>query len=161
VPNGQVVAIHLAEKAGTLPRPVAHVRAVPGRGLEGDRYFVGEGTFNRQGERKPEQQATLIESEALEALARDYQLTLDAAESRRNLLTRGVSLNHLVGRKFSVGPVRMRGIELCEPCGHLEKLTRPGVRKGMIHRGGLRAQILTEGVITARDTILVDEASEA
>jgi len=153
VSQGQIVDVFVAETAGGMPRSVPQVRAVPGRGLEGDRYFVGEGTFNRKGEQLPEQQATLIESEALEALAREYKITLPPAETRRNILTRCVPLNHLVGREFTVGPVRMKGIELCEPCGHLAKLTQEGVRKGLVHRGGLRAQILTEGTIRAGDVI--------
>jgi MOSC domain-containing protein YiiM len=96
---------------------------------------------------------TLIEVEALEALQRDYGVELQPSESRRNIVTRGVALNHLIGREFSVGDVRLRGLELCEPCGHLEGLTRPGVKQGLIHRGGLRAQILSEGVINVGDRI--------
>ena len=83
----------------------------------------------------------------LDGLAREYELTLQPAQTRRNLLTRGVPLNHLVGRTFAVGPVVLRGIRLCEPCGHLEGLTLKGVRAGLIHRGGLRAQILQGGLL--------------
>ena len=96
---------------------------------------------------------TLVESEAVEALARDYNVTIKEGEARRNLVTRGIALNHLVGKDFLVGEVRLRGIRLCEPCGHLEKLTVPGIEKGLIHRGGLRAQIVTEGVLRTGDSI--------
>ena len=154
MPNGEVIDVFVAGVAGAMPQSVSQVRAVPGRGLEGDRYFVGGGTFNKKGQQqRPDQQATLIESEAIEALARDYEITLPPAESRRNILTRGISLNHLVGTEFTVGPVRMKGIKLCEPCGHLANLTQEGVRKGLVHRGGLRAQILSEGTIRAGDVI--------
>jgi MOSC domain-containing protein YiiM len=148
---GTIVAIFLSEKAGAQLTPRDQVRAVPGHGLEGDRYFNAAGTFSKKD--APGQELTLIESEALEALARDYELRLAPHESRRNLLTRGVALNHLVGREFQVGPVRARGIKLCEPCGHLEKLTRGGVKTGLRHRGGLRAQILSEGVIRPGDSV--------
>ena len=158
MPNGQVIDVFVAGVAGSMPKSVAQVRAMPGRGLEGDRYFVGGGTFNKNGQQRPDQQATLIESEAIEALARDYEITLPPAESRRNILTRGISLNHLVGTEFNVGPVRMKGIKLCEPCGHLANLTQEGVRKGLVHRGGLRAQILSEGTIRAGDVITSQQA---
>jgi MOSC domain-containing protein YiiM len=124
-------------------RALARVEAVAGRGLIGDRYFLKEGTFsNKDG---PDREVTLIEAEALEGLTREYELTLQPSQARRNLLTRGVPLNHLVGQTFAVGPVVLRGIRLCEPCGHLEKLTIKGVEKGLKHRGGLRAQIIQGG----------------
>ena len=100
----------------------------------------------------------LIESEALAAAASDYRLELPPNETRRNLLTRGVPLNHLVSREFLVGPVRLRGLRLCEPCKHLEKLTRPGVREALVHRGGLRAQVLTGGTLRIGDVIRLADA---
>jgi len=126
-------------------QPLQHAEAIAGRGLVGDRYFLKEGTFS--GKDGPDREITLIEIEALEGLAREYKVTLQPAQARRNLLTRGVPLNHLVGRDFSIGPVVLRGIRLCEPCGHLEKLTCKGVQPGLIHRGGLRAQVLEGGVL--------------
>lgn len=133
---------------------VPEARAVPGKGLVGDRYFAGSvsaGTFAKPGD--PSREVTLIEIEAIEALGRDGQVTIEPGAARRNLVTRGVALNHLVGREFAVGAVRLRGIRLCEPCAHLEGLTRPGVKAGLVHRGGLRAQILVEGVIHAGDAV--------
>ncbi len=129
---------------------VKEARAVPGRGLEGDRYFNGVGTFSKP---KPDREVTLIEIEALEALKRDYGIALEPADSRRNIITRGVLLNHLVGREFKVGAVALRGLRLCEPCSHLEELANRRVRPGLIHRGGLRAQILTGGVIRVGDPV--------
>lgn len=132
-------------------RSVARVRAIPGKGLEGDRYFNASGTYSD--EPGPSREVTLIESEAIDAMARDHEVRIPAGDARRNVVTRGVPLNHLVGYDFSVGKVRLRGIRLCEPCSHLQDLTRRGVLAGLVHRGGLRAQILTEGTIQAGDPI--------
>src|SRR5207245_9669797 len=147
--HGEVVSIHIAPKAEDPMRSVRTVRAIAGRGLEGDRYFRAKGTYSdRPG---PAREITLIESEAIEAMARDNKLTIHAGDARRNVGTRGVPLNHLVGREFLVGGVRLRGVRLCEPCSHLEGLTRRGVLAGLIHRGGLRAQILKGGDIRVGD----------
>lgn len=130
---------------------VAAVRAVPGQGLEGDRYFQKQGTFWKD---QPDFEVTLIESEAFDGMRRESTLDLDSAEGRRNLVTRGVALNHLVDREFQVGEVRMRGIRLCEPCSHLAKISgKPGILGGLIHRGGLRAQILTAGSVKVGDPV--------
>lgn len=149
---GSVHAIHLIERRAGPAVAVDAVSAVAGRGLEGDRYFLREGTFSRK--EAPGRHLTLIEAEALEALERDCGIALPPGASRRNLTTRGVALNHLVDRTFTIGGVTLRGIELCEPCGHLERLTEPGVRAGLVHRGGLRAQILEGGTILVGDTVL-------
>lgn len=127
---------------------------MPGKGLEGDRYFRGEGSFSKNpgGGR----QVTLVASEMLDLLEREHGITLAPAETRRNLLTRGVSLNDLVGKDFQVGGVRMRGVRLAEPCNHLERLTQAGVLKGLVHRAGLRADILDEGVLHVGDAIVPD-----
>ncbi len=147
----KLVGIYIAETKVAELLPVPEARAVPGHGLEGDRYFKHQGTFSKPEE--PGREVTLVEAEAVEALARDYGVRIKEGETRRNLVTRGIALNHLVGKEFLVGEVRLRAIRLCEPCGHLEKLTVPGVKKGLIHRGGLRAQILTEGVLRTGDPI--------
>ena len=151
MPNGDVISIHIAPKESAPMETVEKVCAVPGRGLKGDRYFLGAGAFSNKP--SPKREITLIEGEALEALQRDYQIELKPDETRRNIITRGVALNHLVSKEFTVGSVRLRGIELCEPCSYLEGLTKPGVKQGLIHRGGLRAQILTEGIIRVGDAI--------
>ena len=149
--KGEVVAIHVAAAAKGPMVSVTEVRAVPGKGLEGDRYFSKVGTYsNNPGSGRD---VTLIEIEALEALKRDYGIELEAGESRRNIVTRGVPLNHLVGQEFKVGEVTLHGIRVCEPCAHLEKLSRKGVQRGLIHRGGLRAHILTDGTIGMGDII--------
>src|SRR5438445_653773 len=120
--HGEVVSIHIAPKAEDPMKSLKAVRAIPGKGLEGDRYFRASGTYSdRPG---PGREITLIESEAIEAMARDNELAIAPGEARRNVVTRGAPLNHLVGREFLVGGVRLRGIRLCEPCSHLEGLTR-------------------------------------
>ena len=149
--TGIVEAIFVATSAGAPMRAVDRVRAVAGRGLEGDRYYDATGTYSGKGV-KP-RQVTLIEAEALEAARRDYALELASCETRRNIVVRGVALNHLVGREFRVGGARIRGFELCEPCGYLEKLTRKGVRESLIHRGGLRCEIVGEGEVAVGDAL--------
>lgn len=128
------------------------VRAVPGRGLEGDRYFTGIGTFSPD-PMKPDFELTLIEQEQIDAFVRNSGIAFTAADARRNVVTSGVDLNALAGREFYVGEVRVRGIRLCEPCNYLAKITRPEVLRGLVRRGGLRAQILTEGVIRSGDVV--------
>ena len=131
------------------------VRAVPGRGLEGDRYFIGAGTFSPNPQ-KADFEITLIEKEKVDEFARDSGLPFSASQARRNIVTEGVDLNALVGREFYIGQVRLRGIRLCEPCAHLAKMSIPETLKGLAHRGGLRAQILSEGNICAGDVISVE-----
>ncbi|MFQ5918953.1 MAG: MOSC domain-containing protein [Thermoplasmata archaeon] len=156
---GEIVSIHVAPEAEAGMRSLQEVHAVAGRGLEGDRYFDGTGTYSRH--QGPDRQLTLIESEALEALGRDYRTNLDPGDARRNLVTRGVPLNHLVGRTFRVGEVTLRGIRLCEPCGHLADLVQVDVVPGLVHRGGLRAEILTTGVIRVGDPLEVEVEGSA
>jgi MOSC domain-containing protein YiiM len=122
-----------------LPR----VRAVEGLGLEADRYFNGEGTFFVDG--KPGQALTLIEAEALEGLLAETGIELLAEDTGRNLVTRGVDLNALVGRRFRIGAVECRGDRLCDPCATLARRTDPGVLRGLAGRGGLRADIVRGG----------------
>ena len=148
--NGTVESIHIASAAQGPMQAVAQVVAIPGAGLEGDRYALKVGTFYKP---EPDYELTLIEAEAIEALRRDYQVELTAGEARRNIVTRNVALNHLVGREFAIGDVRIRGIRLCEPCDHLQRVTGKSVIKGLLHRGGLRAQILTQGTIRVGDRV--------
>jgi MOSC domain-containing protein YiiM len=120
--------------------PVDSVRALAGKGLEGDRHFRADGA-------RPGEALTLIEAEVLE----DVGLT--GAEARRQVVVRGVRLNDLVGKRFTVGAVECLGVELCEPCLHLQSLTRPGIIDEMVHRGGLNADVLTDGTIAVGDAV--------
>jgi MOSC domain-containing protein YiiM len=122
--------------------PVRVVDALAGKGLRGDRHFHQEGAA-------PGQALTLIEAEALESVG------LSGAGSRRQVVVRGVRLNDLVGRRFRVGDVECLGVELCEPCLHLQQLTRPGIIKELIHRGGLNADVLNDGRISVGDAVVV------
>ena len=123
--------------------PVSSVRAIAGHGLAGDRYFFPDGAASGEA-------LTLVEAEALE----DVGLT--GAQSRRQVVVRGTGVNDLVGKRFRIGDVECAGVELCEPCLHLQKLTRPGIIKDLIHRGGLRADILSGGTINVGDKVIED-----
>lgn len=148
--KGIVESIYIAPSARGPVVAREQTVAIPGVGLEGDRYALRQGTFFKP---EPDFELTFIEAEAIEALHRDYNVELAPGEARRNIVTRGVHLNHLVGREFRVGTVLVRGIRLCEPCEHLQKLTGKQLIKGLLHRGGLRAQILTEGIVHVGDAV--------
>ena len=149
--EGRVEAIYLAGHATAERRPVDEAQAVAGKGLEGDRYFERVGTFGRAPE--DGRDLTLIESEALEALAREHGIELAPGEDGRNVVTRGIGLNDLVGKRFRVGEAECYGDRLCDPCRHLERRTEPGVLKGLAYRGGLRANVLTSGRIAVGDPV--------
>mgnify|MGYP006290094075 CR=1 FL=1 len=148
--QGRIEAIFVTSEAGAPMRSVDAVDAVTEQGLAGDRYQHDAGTFS--GKPSPKQQVTLIEWEAIEAVRRDYGLELEPAKTRRNLLTRGLALNHLVGATFRVGDAVFEGLELCEPCGHMEGLSGvEGARKALVHRGGLRCRVVEGGRIAVGD----------
>ena len=131
---------------------VADAQVVAGRGLEGDRYYSKLGTYSNQP--GSGRDVTLIEIEAIDGLKRDYEVQLDPGQSRRNIVTRGIALNHLVEQEFRIGDIVLRGTRLCEPCAHMEKLTVKGAIRGLIHRGGLRAEVVKGGTIKVGDRIL-------
>ncbi len=148
--SARLLGIYVAAQPSELPHAVDCIRALAGRGLEGDRYAKAAGTFSvNPGKRD----VTLIETEALQAYERESGKKLSALESRRNLLTEGVRLNDLVGREFQIGAVRLRGLRLCEPCTHLARLTHPETLPGLLHRGGLVAELLCEGELRVGDGI--------
>jgi MOSC domain-containing protein YiiM len=148
--TGTIELIYIAPAATAPTLSVKQAVAIPGSGLEGDRYALGQGTFSKP---EPDFELTLIEAEAIEALKRDYNVDLAPGETRRNLVTRGIALNHLVGQDFQIGEVKAHGIRLCEPCDHLQRLAGRPVIKGLRHRGGLRAQVLTRGAIRVGDSV--------
>ena len=150
--QGTVIAIHVAPTGAAPMRSVTNAQVVVGKGLEGDRYYSKLGTYSNQA--GSGRDVTLIEIEAIEGLKRDYEIQLDPGQSRRNIVTRGIALNHLVEKEFRIGDVVLRGTRLCEPCAHMEKLTVKGAMRGLIHRGGLRAEILKGGTIQLGDSIL-------
>src|SRR5690349_6569886 len=149
---GCVCEILIAVAPATQMTRQTEARAIPGRGLEGDRYSAGIGTFSPT-PRRPDFELTLIEQENVEAFAAETGLAFTASNARRNIVTRGVRLNELVGKEFWIGEVRIRGMRLCEPCNHLAKATFPEVLRVLVHKGGLRAQILSEGWIRLGDLV--------
>lgn len=149
--NGRVVNIFIARTRGEPMMAVSGTRAVARQGLEGDRYFCQAGTWSRR--RGSGTEVTLMDLEVLDVLRHDYGIVLDPSNTRRNIITREISVNDLVGREFWVGEVILRGIDLCEPCAHLERATQKGVLRSLAHRGGLRAQILVSGTIRVGDFI--------
>ena len=150
----RIVEILVASVLSSAMESRESVRAVPGRGLEGDRYFFGLGTFSPN-PHKPDYEVTLIQKEHIENFQAASALPFTSKHARRNLVSEGVDLNSLVGKDFTVGSVRLRGLRLCEPCNHLAKSTFPAVLQGLVHKGGLRAQILSEGVIYVGDPLTV------
>jgi MOSC domain-containing protein YiiM len=148
--QGTAISINIAPEAEAPMQSVSETHAVPGRGLKGDRYFVQKGTSSKP---QPDRELTLIEAEAVEAMKRELNVDYGLSDSRRNVVTRGVPLNHLVGREFWIGEVKARGLRLCEPCSHLQKLSHEKVLPGLVHRGGLRAQILSDGMIRVGETV--------
>ena len=159
MPNGEVVDLFVAPVAGgtMIRKPTAE--AVAGRGLIGDRYYDAQGSFSRWS--GPHREVTLIAVEDLDAIGRDHGMVLKPEESRRNILTRGVSLHDLVKVEFQIGNVWLRGERRCQPCKYLARLTgKPDLVRAMIHRGGLRARILSNGEIRVGDTIQSGERTK-
>jgi hypothetical protein len=142
---GTVEAILVAADAEAPLHRVDSAEAVPGRGLAGDRYFDGRGTFSGRGQGY---ELTLVEADALDALELPWE------DGRRNVVTRGIDLNALVGRRFRIGDVECVGRRLAEPCAHLERLSRPGIIRPLVHRAGLRADILGGGTIAVGDAVV-------
>lgn len=150
--SGTVEQIAIAPAAEAPMLIVTSGHALAGRGLEGDRYASNAGTFSPRAGHRPGYELTLIAAEVVEELtARDAHLNF--ANTRRNILTRGIDVNALVGREFSIGNVLCRGLRLAEPCSHLERLAGPGLLRPLIHRGGLRVDVLTDGTITTGSPI--------
>jgi hypothetical protein len=147
---GTVELIALAAEAEGPMKAVSAAEAIEGRGLLGDRYERGAGTFSDP--RGGGYDLTLVEAEALEELF-SKGVELSPIEARRNIVVRGIALDDLIGRRFRVGEVECYGQRRCEPCSHLERLTRPGVLRGLVHRGGLRADVLSSGRIRTGDSV--------
>jgi MOSC domain-containing protein YiiM len=151
--QGKLIAIAIAPQRKGPMAHVESIEAVPGEGLRGDRYGAGIGAAQFRGRRKPENEVTLIAHEAIEAANDEFNYTIEHLETRRNLLTEGVPLNDLVGKTFRIGEVVLKGLELCEPCGYLEKRTFAGIKAALKHRGGLRCCIIEGGKIRVGDVI--------
>src|SRR5438874_5644193 len=150
MPDGRVEGIFLTDTHGEVPQSVDRARAIAGAGLVGNRYFF------ENGDAPPGGAVTLIAAEGLEAFVEETGISVTPAETRRNVLTRGIDVNALVGKRFRVGDVECVGVELCEPCAHLQSLTKAGVLKGLVHRAGLNADVLNDGDIAVGDAVIVE-----
>ena len=148
---GKVIGIYIAQNQGDQTVSVNQVHVVPGMGIEGDRYFNKPG--NSEGKLKTGREITLIALEAIESMRDEDGLQITPDQTRRNIVTQGIALNNLVDQLFTVGNIKLRGIRLCEPCQYLANRTDPRILKAMSHRGGLRADILTDGIIRINDII--------
>jgi MOSC domain-containing protein YiiM len=151
--HGKLLAIAIARQAKGPMEHVESIEAVAGEGLRGDRYGAGIGAAQFKGRRKPENEVTLIAREAIDGANDEFDFTIEHLDTRRNLLTEGVPLNDLIGKSFRVGAVVLKGLELCEPCGYLEKRTFAGIKEALKHRGGLRCCVLEGGEIRVGDVI--------
>jgi MOSC domain-containing protein YiiM len=151
--KGRILSLHIADAGGAPMQTVERAMMVSGRGIRGDRYYYERGTWSKHP--GSGRQVTLIENEALETLQREHRITIGPALARRNIVTIGIALNHLVGREFRIGEIRLRGMRLCDPCAHLEKLSVSGALRALVHRGGLRADILSDGVVRAGEPVTI------
>ena len=151
----KVIEILLTENAGEPL--VAHPSAtlIAGKGVVGDRYYSEHGTFSDKFKGAPGLEVTLIEQEQINAFNISTELNFSSSDFRRNIVTKNIDLNALVEQEFYLGKVKLKGIMLCEPCAHLEKLLDTKVIKELTHKAGLRAQIITSGDIAISDTITV------
>lgn len=150
--TGKIIGIYTAEKGS---RPVGHrsVSAVAERGIVGDRYYEGRGTFSEQLKQKRKREITFIAAEEIDRFNEMQNAGLDYGDLRRNVVTRGVDLNALVGKTFSIAGVQFEGLETCEPCAHLARTVHPGVLPHLVNRAGLRAAVLNDGGIRVGDKI--------
>lgn len=157
--TGHIERIHIAPDSGDPMKEQRTVAAVAGRGIRGDRYFEHRGLWNYLDEDptrevKEASEITFIEAEALTAVERETEIEVPAGAHRRNVTTRDVPLNHLVGRTFAVGDILCEGIQLCEPCGYMQSLVgEPGLADTLVHRGGLNASIVESGQFAVGDEV--------
>lgn len=149
--SGTVHALHLAPRSFLPMRGQDKLVLLAGIGVEGDRYATGNGFYSD----RPEEgrQVTLFEVETLEALARDHKVALDVADHRRNITTRGVPLNHLVGRRLRIGDTLLEGTRLATPCRHIEQITGQEIFNLLLNRSGLHAKIITGGAVRLGDGV--------
>ncbi|TMA13490.1 MAG: MOSC domain-containing protein [Deltaproteobacteria bacterium] len=148
---GRVECIHVAVSEGEPMQATDRIRVLAGIGLEGDRYATGRGHFS--GTPGTGRALTLIEAEVLESLRDSEGIALHPGEARRNVTTRGIGLNALVGRRFRIGSVLCEGKRLCEPCSYLEGVVAKSLLDPLSHRGGLRADVLEDGDIRIGDEL--------
>ena len=155
MPTGRIVSIHTTPEQGAPMATHASIEAIAGRGLAGDRYAAATGTYSGRRLGDAERAITFIEQEALDAVRTEHGIELGGHETRRNVVTLGIALNELVGLTFRVGDAEFLGVDLAVPCAYLESLTRPGVLRALVDRGGVRAEIVSGGTIRVDDPVAV------
>lgn len=149
--NGEIVSINISESSGVAPTELEQVQLIAGKGIVGDRNYKDNAD--------PETQITLIEEEQVARFNDDTGFSITAPQTGRNIVTRGISLNELIGKEIKLGDVTIKGEELCDPCNTLggrlstPNVPPPAVVKALVNRGGLRASILTDGIIRKGDSI--------
>jgi MOSC domain-containing protein YiiM len=153
--TGQIVGIYVAPTAGAPMEASTEATVVAHEGIRGDRYAAGTGSWSANS--RVARDVTLIEREAVDAVRAELVAAghdLREADTRRNLVTVGVPVQHLIGREFRIGDVLLRGVKLSEPCAYLEQLLGlPGVREAFVHRGGIQAEVLTDGQLHVGDRV--------
>ncbi len=150
--TGRLEHIHITARGSGAMTRLAEARLVAGKGIEGDRYLLGTGTYSMKP--GPDRQVTLIEREVLDALARDHGIELTPEQHRRNLTVSGVPLNHLIGQRFQVGPVLLETVRLNQPCKYLEKMTGKAVYLPLLNRSGLNCRVIEGGTIRPGDLVI-------
>lgn len=151
--TGNIDAIYIAKTGGGSMEYLQEAELIAGEGIVGDRYYSKAGTFSKKLKDLPDREVTLIEAEEIDRFNAREGLSLNYGDMRRNIITRGIRLNDLVGREFQVGEVTLKGIRLCEPCAHLAKVVTPKVLPAMVGRAGLRACIVSGGIIKEHDQV--------
>ena len=149
--TGAIIKIFIAPEGGTTMEPVEQVEALAGCGLKGDRYCKRSGYWTDV----DECEVTLIESEALEEICAKTGVSVENGEHRRNLVTRGIQLDSLPGKRFQVGTAVLEYDRPRPPCGYIESLTEPGMTRSLVGRGGICARVVASGTISANDPIVV------
>jgi MOSC domain-containing protein YiiM len=149
----KVVALYISESASVPMLETQQVELEAGKGVVGDRYYSGKGTFSEKLAGLPDVELTLIESEEVDLFNKEYGHSFSAGDFRRNIVTEGVRLNDLEGKEFQIGDVRLRGVRLCEPCAHLAGILTSDIMPAMVHKTGLRAQIVSGGAVTVGEAV--------
>ena len=151
--NGVIKEILIAGNAGDDLVSQESAELKSGKGLVGDRYYLSKGTFSEKLDGTPEVEVTLIEQEEIDAFNEITAHCYTGKDFRRNIVTEDVRLNDLVGKSFNIGSVELRGTRFCEPCTHLSAVVGPEIMQHMVHKAGLRAQIVVSGIIKVSDEV--------
>jgi MOSC domain-containing protein YiiM len=151
--NGIISNLFIAKKAGEAIQSIDNATLIAGKGIKGDRYYNGQGTFSEKLKGNPAVELSLIEKEEIDKFNKEHNQNLAYGDFRRNIVTTGIRLNKLVDKTFTIGEVTLKGIRLCEPCLHLAETVNKLVLPHLVGCGGLRAQIISSNEIKTGDAI--------